>query len=188
VESEALALRSFMSSVSSAKELELIILDACRENPFTRTMKLSKRVRVIDRGLARVEPNDNILVSDAAKPGATAQDDPGPHSVFAEVLLKNLEIPGLEINYMFRKMRDEVLEATNDDQEPAHYGSLSAKEIYLKSASISLASNEAETLVDEIAWSFLRESDDASSLENLVKQFPSSIHVLEARSPAIADD
>ena len=188
VESEAIALRSIMLSVSSAKSLGLIILDASRDNPFARKMKLSNRVRSMDRGLARVEPGDNILVSYAARPGTIALDGPGPHSVFTEVLLKNFEIPGLEINYMFRNVHDEVLEATDDEQEPAHYGSLSEKEIYLRPAPTSLTSKDAEPEaqqagppVDEIAWSFLRESSDPVALADFVHQFPASAYVADAR-------
>jgi hypothetical protein len=182
VETEAIALRSLMLSVSSAKDLGLVILDACRENPFASTMRLSKGVRAIDRGLERVEPNDNILVAYAARPGTIAQDRPSPHSAFTEAILKNIEIPGLEINYVFRNVHDEVLEATDDEQEPVHYGSLSEKEIYLRSPSLEAALPESVPTAEEIAWSFLRDSVDIQSLGRFAEQFPASIHVTEAKA------
>jgi uncharacterized caspase-like protein len=76
-ENEAIPLRSAMLQVANASSLGLVILDSCRNNPFAAKMQRASRYRAVDRGLARVEPTDNVLVAYAAKDGTTARDGAG---------------------------------------------------------------------------------------------------------------
>jgi Caspase domain len=133
-ESETIPLRSAMLQVANASSLGLVILDSCRNNPFAAKMQHGSRYRAVDRGLARVEPTDNVLVAYAAKDGTTANDGNGRNSPFTAALLNNLEMPGVEINFLFRIVRDEVIAATKREQQPFVYGSLSRQSIYLKAA------------------------------------------------------
>jgi hypothetical protein len=132
VESEAVSLRSINLQVSKARQLGLVILDACRNNPFAVKMQRSLRTRAVARGLAPTEPTDNVLVAYAARDGTTANDGDGRNSPFTTALLRNIETPGLEISFLFRNVRDEVMSATNREQQPFVYGSLSKEAIYLK--------------------------------------------------------
>jgi uncharacterized caspase-like protein len=132
VESEAVSLRSLSLQVSKARQLGLVILDACRNNPFAAMMKGALRTRAVTRGLAPTEPTDNVLVAYAARDGTTANDGDGRNSPFTAALLRNIEKPGLEISFLFRNVRDEVMSATKREQQPFVYGSLSKEAIYLK--------------------------------------------------------
>ncbi|MGZ5854589.1 MAG: caspase family protein [Xanthobacteraceae bacterium] len=132
VENEAISLRSVLLQVAGATTLGLVILDACRNNPFSNRIQRTVRVRSVDRGLSRVEPTDNVLVAYSARDGTTAIDGNGRNSPFTVALLHNIETPGLEISFMFRRVRDEVMAATNREQQPFVYGSLSKEEIFLK--------------------------------------------------------
>ena len=132
VESEAVSLRSISLQVSKARQLGLVILDACRNNPFAAKMQRSLRTRAVTRGLAPTEPTDNVLVAYAARDGTTANDGDGRNSPFTTALLRNIETPGLEISFLFRNVRDEVMTATRREQQPFVYGSLSKEAIYLK--------------------------------------------------------
>jgi len=136
-EHEAVGLKSVMLSVSGAAKLGLVILDACRNNPFAAAMRRTVRVRAVDRGLARVEPLGSTLVAYASRDGTTAKDGSGRNSPFTSALIKHLETPGLEINFLFRRVRDDVLLETQREQEPYVYGSLSKDPIFLKAASLS---------------------------------------------------
>jgi uncharacterized caspase-like protein len=81
---EALPLDRLLVSIEAAKKLRLIILDACRDNPFARKMQHTFAVRGIERGLARVEPtNPNTMIAFAAKAGSTASDGDSKNSPFA---------------------------------------------------------------------------------------------------------
>jgi uncharacterized caspase-like protein len=118
VESEAISLRSISLQVSKAHQLGLIILDACRNNPFAAKMKRSLSTRAVARGLAPTEPTDNVLVAYAARDGTTASDGDGRNSPFTTALLRNIETPGLEISFLFRRVRDDVMSATKREQQP----------------------------------------------------------------------
>ena len=72
-----------------------------------------------------------MLVAYAARDGTTALDGDGRNSPFTAALLRNIEAPGVEVTFMFRNVRDDVMEATRNEQQPFVYGSLSRKAIYL---------------------------------------------------------
>jgi tetratricopeptide (TPR) repeat protein len=127
VEQEAVTLKRVMLTVTGARKLGLVVLDACRDNPYP--VKRSVLTRSVARGLAKVEPVGSVLVAYAAKEGTTADDGKGRNSPFTGALLHYLEKPGLEVNFLFRNVRDDVIEATNRGPEPFLYGSLSRQQI-----------------------------------------------------------
>jgi caspase domain-containing protein len=134
-ENEAVSLRSAMLQVSNTTSLGLVILDACRNNPFATKMQRSLTLRaVVSGGLGRIEPLGNVLVAYAARDGTTALDGDGRNSPFTTALLHNIELPGVEVTFMFRNVRDDVMEATRNEQQPFVYGSLSRRAIYLAAA------------------------------------------------------
>ena len=131
---EAVSLDLFLGEASQAHKLSIILLDACRNNPFvdrlTRSFTVTSRGPA-SAGLARVDnvPR-NTLVAMATKVDQTAEDGAGQHSPFAASLLKNLQTPGLELSLFFRSVRDDVLKATNNQQEPFVFSSLGAEPFY----------------------------------------------------------
>ena len=133
VEDEAMPLSRLLSKVSAASKMQLVILDACRNNPFIGKMRSTGRsTRAISSGLASIEPESGVLVAYSARDGTTALDGAGPNSPFAEALVKYLTEPGLEIGLLFRKIRDAVYTSTSKQQEPFTYGSLPAQPFYFK--------------------------------------------------------
>src|SRR5579871_61761 len=183
VAEEAIALKSLMQSVSRVSVLGMVILDASRSNPFAARMQRTAQSRAVERGLARVEPTQNVLVAYASKDGTTNEDRGGRNSPYAAALLKYLESPGLDINFMFRKVRDDVLSHTNRRQQPFVYGSLPNKPIYLKEPSVSIKSAEVKSEVvpaDETVWQTIREATDKSLIQDFLNKFPSSPHAKEA--------
>jgi len=128
VEFEAIPLDKVMSAVDGAKKLRLVLLDACRDNPFANQMRRSIASRSIGRGLAEVEPDAGTLVVYAAKHGETALDGDGTNSPFVTALINRLKIPGLEVRRLFDLVRDDVMAATNRHQQPFSYGSVSGSE------------------------------------------------------------
>jgi tetratricopeptide (TPR) repeat protein len=133
IEDEAMPLSRLLSKVSGASKMQLVILDACRNNPFVGKMRSTGRsTRAISSGLASIEPESGVLVAYSARDGTTALDGTGPNSPFAEALVKHLTEPGLEIGLLFRKIRDAVYTATTKQQEPFTYGSLPAQPFYFR--------------------------------------------------------
>ena len=141
-QSEAVDLKSILAQVSKTRTLGLVILDACRDNPFVgrsiasteavNNSNPASRGRSIGRGLAPTEPTGNVLVAFAARDGTIADDGDGRNSPFTKAFLRHVETPGLEVTFLFRNVRDDVMSATNGAQQPFVYGSLSKKEIYFK--------------------------------------------------------
>jgi hypothetical protein len=130
VEDEALSLERVLRTIDSAKRLRLVIVDACRNNPFVASMKRTVANRSVGRGLARVEPaTSDTLIAFAAKAGSTAEDGDGPHSPFTAAFLKHFAIPGLDVRIAFGRIRDEVMVNTRNYQEPQVYGSLGGETI-----------------------------------------------------------
>lgn len=130
VQYEAVPLDQALAAVEGAHKLRVILLDACRENPFARQMRRTVASRSIGRGLARIEPDGGTLVAYAAKHGEVALDGDGANSPFVTALVRRLATPGLEINKLFRLVRDDVLAATDRRQEPFVYGSLPGEDFF----------------------------------------------------------
>lgn len=187
---ETVRLDTMMFATSGAKRLSIIIVDACRDNPFATSMKQSSSSRSIGRGLSAVEPTQNTLVAYAAKEGTTAADGTGRNSPYASALIKALRQPNLEIGLMMRQVRDEVLKTTNGQQEPFMYGSLSADEIFLNETrglkpveTIAAPAPEIGADAVEIAfWQSASQSSNVSELENYLSRYPDGHFADLARS------
>jgi hypothetical protein len=144
---EAIPLDRIVEAVEPARRLRLVILDACRDNPFVVKMKRQRLSanRSVSAGLGKVEPTGTgTLIAYAAKAGSTADDGSGNHSPFTQALLNNLTTVGLDIRLAFGRVRDEVMRATRDRQEPFVYGSLGGATVSLVDATtpVTVAPND----------------------------------------------
>jgi TPR repeat protein len=143
VQRQSISLDQLLAAVEGAREMRVVILDSCRDNPFGDAIDLdlaaaddgggdaatrSGSGRV---GLAPANPDQGTIVAFAARDGQVALDGIGDNSPFATALMEKLTEPGLEISLMFRQVRDEVLAQTANLQEPYVYGSLSGEPFYI---------------------------------------------------------
>src|SRR6266702_4494737 len=129
---ETIPVERALFAVEPAKQLRLIILDACRDNPLAKTMKRTLASRAVGRGLAKVEPTSpNTMIAFAAKAGSTASDGDSRNSPFATALVEHLPKPGLDLRKAFGFVRDDVLRSTANKQEPFVYGSLGGDDVPL---------------------------------------------------------
>jgi uncharacterized caspase-like protein len=136
VEDEAVSLDRVLTLLEPAKKLRLVILDACRDNPFVPKMSRTLASRAVGRGLGRVEPaNSDTLIAYSAKAGSISADGSGTNSPFTTALLHHLTVPGLDIRLALGRVRDEVLRETGRKQEPFVYGALGGATIALSPAS-----------------------------------------------------
>ncbi|MFK4505693.1 caspase family protein [Bradyrhizobium daqingense] len=135
---EALSLDRVLVAIEPAKKLRLVVLDACRDSPFSKAMKRTLASRAIGRGLAKVEPsNPNTLIAFASKAGSTALDGDGKNSPFTAAMVHHVTRPGLDLRKAFGYVRDEVLKSTANRQEPYLYGSLGGDDLSLVPAAPS---------------------------------------------------
>ena len=138
VEDETVSLERLFRAVEPAKYLRVVILDACRDNPFLGKMRGRGQTRqIVSHGLANVKTTlSDTLIAYAASPGSTADDGDGDHSPYTTALLENLTQPGIDIRIVFGEIRDDVLKITHDKQEPYVTGSLRRGYIFLVPAPI----------------------------------------------------
>lgn len=135
ISDETISLDRVQAKVDGATKLGLVILDACRNNPFSAKMTRSAgNTRSIGRGLGVIEPEGNVMVAFAAKHGTVAEDGAGRHSPFTESLLARVEEANLDVGILFRKVRDDVRAKTQRRQDPYIYGSLGGDMLFFKTA------------------------------------------------------
>jgi formylglycine-generating enzyme required for sulfatase activity len=132
---EAMPLDLFLGEVSQARKVGIVMLDACRNNPFSdrmsRSLTIAGRGPSSGKGLARVDKVPrNTVVAMATKADEIAEDGSGDDSPFTQALLAHLQVPGVELSLFFRSVRDSVLKATNYRQEPYVFSSLGAEPFY----------------------------------------------------------
>ena len=129
---ETVTLDDVLASTSGAG-LRVVILDACRNNPLARSIQRTVSTRSVSNGslgdLNEDLLGDETLVAYSAAAGTTAADGEGRNSPYTAALLAHLEEP-VDIGLMFRRVRAQVLSATNRRQRPHEYGSL-LREHYL---------------------------------------------------------
>src|SRR5262249_26548420 len=127
VQDEAVSLDRINQVLEPVKRLRLIILDACRDNPFARSMRRTIATRSVRSGYGEIDERSllpNTLVAYAQRAGFTAEDGVGSsNSPYTTALIKHLPTPCLDTELALRRVRDEVLRATKNKQEPFKYGS-----------------------------------------------------------------
>ena len=164
-----------------AGKLALVILDACRDNPLTRSLTLRDRGLAVGRGLARIQYQPpNMLIAYATAEGATAVDGTGRNSPFTSALVEHLPTPGLEIGLALRKVRDTVIGSTGGKQQPYTYGSLGGEEFYFVAREpVTLPSPPTMASLtyggrDREAFDAIEDSKRARDFEIFVERFPDS--------------
>ena len=130
---EAIQAERVLERLSGARKLRMVVLDACRTNPFLARMVMNRGVmRAVSHGLAPIEPMHGEVVFYAARDGSVAADGPGANSPFTAALAKHMEEEGVELGRFFRKVTSSVLAATNNRQEPFVYGRIPDEDFYFK--------------------------------------------------------
>ena len=133
VPDEAVALDRVLARLNAASKLRIVVLDACRNNPFISRMVMNRvSTRSVARGLAPVEPTHGEVVFYAARDGNVAFDGKGANSPFAEALVRHMDEEGIELGWFFREVTSSVLAATSNQQEPFVYGRLPAERYYFR--------------------------------------------------------
>jgi tetratricopeptide (TPR) repeat protein len=127
-ETEAVALEQVIAAVGGARKLRLVMLDACRDNPFAPRMKHTMSLQLVDKGFSDIEPSAGFMVVYAAKHGETALDGEGADSPFATALAHDIKEPHVEVRKLFDIVRDDVWNATRHAQQPFTYGSPPGRE------------------------------------------------------------
>jgi uncharacterized caspase-like protein len=173
---EAIDLERVLESVSGA-QVRMIVLDACRNNPFGRSWRSA--TRAVNRGLSGVEMDD-FLVIYAAAPGQTASDGDGANSPFATSLARRLTQADLPLQLLGGTVRDDVLAATKGTQRPFVSASITGTPVYLVPRSVAAAANAPaqvaasvdEATLDALAWQGALGANSEDAFREYQSQFP----------------
>jgi tetratricopeptide (TPR) repeat protein len=125
---ETVEINDVLKHMERQAKMNVVILDACRNNPLARDLARSMGTRSasIGQGLAEIRSGVGTLIAFATQPGNVALDGTGEHSPFTAALLRHLEVPGLDFTDVLRRVRKDVLEETKGKQVPWDHSSLTS--------------------------------------------------------------
>jgi hypothetical protein len=180
VDDEAVSLDRILKVLDPVKRLRLVILDACRDNPFSKSMKRTLGTRSVSRGLAKVEPStSDTLIAFAAKAGSVAADGDGANSPFTAALLKFIGSPGLDLRLAFGQVRDDVMKATNNRQEPFVYRSLGGSTVSLVPAPDKTPADTTkppdETRLELAFWESIKNENNPQLFQAYLNRYPKGV-------------
>ncbi len=167
--------------------MNVVILDACRNNPFARSFRSSSN------GLAQVVAPTGSFISYATAPGDVAADGEGDNGLFTEKLLQHMTTPGLRLEEVFKRVRADVQQDSNNKQVPWDSSSVTGDFFFAPAESErvaapaeSVAASESTQDFATQAWDVVKDSDDPSLLEGFIKMFPNAPQLNLARLKLMA--
>lgn len=170
----------------AGNRLNLVILDACRNNPFKGTARSG------GRGLARMNAASGSLIAFATAPGQVAADGEGNNSPYTEALVAAIKQPGLAVEQVFKQARIEVGRKTGKRQTPWEESSLEGDFFFVPrlESALSILSNPKQQKFEpapvlnkaERVYNQIKDSDNVEVLEIFIEQFPDSIYSKFARA------
>jgi Tfp pilus assembly protein PilF len=115
-----------LAQMEAEKRVNLVFLDACRDNPLARSFSrsLGTRSTSVGSGLAAIQSAVGTLIAYATQPENVALDGDGRNSPFTAALLKHMATPSLEISALMKRVRADVIAATHEKQVPWDHSSL----------------------------------------------------------------
>ncbi|MDH3264651.1 MAG: caspase family protein, partial [Paracoccaceae bacterium] len=147
----AIAVQEIVKEMEARAEVSLVLLDACRDNPFPEQLGPGSRSAAVARGLGVMNlTGKGGIIAYAAAAGRVASDGGGPHSPYTEALLAEIGAPGVEVGLMLRRVAGRVIEATHGQQRPELLVRL-IDEVYL---------NEAPTLAPPVRLAEAEQADE----------------------------
>ena len=166
----------------SKTRLNLLFLDACRNNPYARSMRSGVS------GLAKVDAPSGTLISFATRPGSTASDGMSGHGVYTEQLLAQMKQPNQPIEQVLKRVGADVKRATRGAQEPWMEGSIEG-DFYFRGggAPTAVASGPIDPAAIELAfWDSVKSSTSARDYEAYLEKYPNGTFAPLARQRAMA--
>lgn len=207
VPSETILVDDIIHLMESRAGVNLVFLDACRDNPLADNLRRSliseHRSVSLGRGLARMEPTGRqTLVAFSAAPGQEAEDGNGRNSPFAEALLHHMPEPGVEISVMLKQVSADVRQATHSSQRPQQVSDM-AEPFYFAGAATAAAAKPPSAAPDSsVELAFFQTAvaaNDCAAIRSYLTRYPHGIFVELARlseqrlcsapiRPAVSDD
>jgi Caspase domain len=159
---------------SARTAVNLVVLDACRNNPFATSFKATQA------GLAQIDAPTGTLIAFSTAPGSVAQDGTGSNGLYTGALLKHISAPNTAIEQMFKRVRVDVVAASKNQQVPWESSSLNREFAFAKATPIlalpaaNVNANAVTELSLELAfWDEVKRSTDSADFKAYLEQYPS---------------
>jgi Caspase domain len=168
-----------LEQMAEAKNrVNIVILDACRNNPFER------RMRGASRGLAPVDAARGTLVAYATAPGSVAGDGDGKNGLYTDELLQALRVPGLKVEEVFKRVRVNVARRSNGGQTPWESSSLTGDLVVNVTGHVTTAAVPAPPVAadrEALFWMSIKDGIDPAAFEAYLRQYPEGTFAALAR-------
>lgn len=161
--------------------LNIVILDACRNNPFARSF------RSASNGLAQVDAPTGTLIAYATAPGRVASDGTGQNGLYTSELLKQMRVSGLSVTEMFMRVRAEVMKQTSNKQVPWEASSLVGTFYFSAPARMDAIAAANETKIDPVAvereyWETIRNNTSPQDYRDYLTSYPNGAYSAIAKT------
>jgi formylglycine-generating enzyme required for sulfatase activity len=156
--------------------LNLMVLDACRNNPFGRSWQ-----RGITKGLARMDAPRGTMIAYATRPGKVAADGTGANSPYTKALAKAMVKPGLTLSDVFIETRNTVMASTGGNQVPWEEGGLTSRFYFKQGSKVPIAATTPNLDKETVFWNSIKDSEDTANYQAYLNQYPSGSFVPLAR-------
>jgi formylglycine-generating enzyme required for sulfatase activity len=197
VSSETIELDAIVGLMESKVPINLVFLDACRDNPLADELKKNllamKRSASLGRGLARIEPTRrDTLIAFAAAPGQEAADGDGRNSPFTSALLKYLPKPNLEVSVMLKLVAAEVGKVTHNTQRPQQISDMTRTFYFANAAADDISPHDGSTPslparraagqggdqdIDIAFWNAAQAANDCDAMRAYLDRFPKGVFI-----------
>ncbi|MEQ8666599.1 MAG: caspase family protein [Rhodospirillales bacterium] len=171
---EAIAADDMLSMVAqSDTSLNIVILDACRNNPYQRGFRSTA-----GRGLARMDAPSGTILAYSTSPGQVAADGEGANSPFTRAMVRAMNRPGIPVEEVFKRVRVDVMDLTGGQQVPWESSSLTGNFYFSGDAS----SGSAVAVSPEVAfWTSIVTENDPALFNAYLEQYPEGTFATVAR-------
>jgi hypothetical protein len=196
---EGTQLKLIIGMMEREPRVNLVFLDACRDNPFAQQLARSMgstRSTSVGRGLAVIEAPAGSLVVYATDPDQVALDGDGAHSPFTAALLAHIDTPGLSVSDMMIEVRNDVLSATQNKQRPHEDNTLTSKFYFAPTVEVadattgptpSSGTTVAAPIVqpvdkEVVFWQSIQNSNSPAQFQAYLDQYPNGTFAALARA------
>ena len=183
VSSEAVDVDQLLDKLAPAR-LSMVILDACRNNPFER------RFRGGGQGLAQINAPTGTLIAYATAPGKVAADGEGRNGLYTSELLAAMDVPGIKIEDVFKRVRANVVKRSGDAQTPWESSSLTG-DFYFIQGPVNITLTQAtapaptrlkdDAEIEQELWDSIKDSNSVATLNEYLNAYPKGRFVAQAR-------
>jgi uncharacterized caspase-like protein len=181
LEFEMIRLGSVQKAMEREATTNILILDACRDNPLARNLARAMKTRstAVGRGLAAMETGEGTLISFSTQPGNVALDGSGRNSPFVTALLKHIATPGDDLPTILINIRNDVMTATERRQVPWEHSALTSK-VFFTPAKPTTPTVEQQ--IELAFWASVKDSPNAEVLKTYLQRYPNGEFVAIART------